>query len=310
MKKHLLMMGVLLTAAFSFSSCLDSDSSSQTHTFSFGGENCFNIVRDIESGDQLISLNPYYRFEYDFTQGTVDVEMSNVQLASGFGGLSFKLPTMKVSFLSNEGFYSSTETNVTPLNTQSSYVFNTFNLRSIPMLRWYNTDIPVWCLNYTVNNRYQVTMYPTKNNYFGTTIATKTNEVGPAANYSGTETGYVVTLNVKDPSKPTATLYVQNSKFSENMPAVNFYVKDLPVSFDGRGYSLHFEGSTFDIYSTANGKKMDDSSISDLVVEATLTSGANINFKCDLGSSYGSYKISSSLGYFIRVDNSLGNATN
>ena len=59
MKKYLLSLGVLISAALSLTSCLGSGSGEQKYTFSYGPSDCFNRVVDNETGTTYIGPVSY-----------------------------------------------------------------------------------------------------------------------------------------------------------------------------------------------------------------------------------------------------------
>lgn len=305
MKKYFLSIGVALAASLSFTSCLESDNNEQTYTFNYGSSDCFNRVLDSETGEYYIGLNPTYSLKMNMTAQTVSIDMSNVKLSSDLNsGFSFRIPELPLKINSSDAFYVASGTNLTPVGQISSnFMFNSFDLHFSPFRAFGTASIPVYNINYTVNNRYVVTTYPTSPVYFGSISAVKTNaEESENAMYSVTndvETYYQIVIN---PEKMTAKLLVYGAKYSEKMKRYNFYVEDLPVVLIEGGYRINTEiDKDYKIKNNSNvvEEKM---SIRNISVLATLKSGATISFDSDLDE-YGKYDVTASLRYLL-YDNS------
>lgn len=305
MKKYLLSIGVALAATLSFTSCLESDNNEQTYTFNYGSSDCFNRVFDNETGEYYIGLSPNYSFKMNMTAQTVSIDMSNIKLSSDLNsGYSFRMPDLALKINSSDAFYVASGNNLTPVGQISSgFTFDSFDLHFSPFRAFGTASIPVYNINFTVNNRYVVTTYPASPVYFGSISAVKTNaESAEEATYSITndvETYYQLVIN---PEKMTAKLLVYGAKYSEKMSRYNFYVEDLPVVLIDGGYRINTEiDKDYKIKNSSNAVE-ENMSIRNISVFATLKSGATITFESDLDE-YGKYDVTARLRYLL-YDNS------
>lgn len=295
MKKYLLTLSAFILTALTFTSCLNSSHTEEIYTSRLGSDECFNYVKDLETGESIITHGASYIFIYNFTEALIDVQISGLQIASNFSGLSFKLPSFKMGADNKKGFYVCSGENITPVNTSENYVFNKFSFRSLPARSYNGVSQPVFCLTFTINNRYQVTVLQKDNMYFGTTNGAAIDGSALESNY---DAAYAVTL---DPNNKKAVLRIYNAKFGPNMMPQTFGVKDLPVEFNSAGYVIREMDKSFPLFDTSN-KTIEGWSISDLSINASLNTGATIAFKCDLGEN-GSFHVNAPLEYLIYPEN-------
>ncbi|MBO5456694.1 MAG: hypothetical protein J6A20_09275 [Muribaculaceae bacterium] len=298
MKKYFLTFCALLATALTFTSCLSTSNSENVYTATLGSAECFARVYDMETQETITTQGASYAFKFNFTDGTIQPEIANLQLAPNFGGLTFKLPPMTLVLDTKKGFYTCSGQNLTPVNAQSSYVFDKFSFKSIPNRAYNNLSQPVYCIDFTLNNRYQVSVYQKNNFYFGTT---KAMAVDGSTNESNEDVAYNVSI---DPNTNKAVLRVYNGKFAPTMGPETFGVKDLPVEFSRNGFLIRTD-KAYSIYDTSN-KDVEGWSMNDLIISAVNGTGANVSFKCVLGEK-GSYVVNASLEYLIYKEN---NSTN
>lgn len=300
MKKYLLSLGVIIAATLSLTSCLGSSNSEQKYTFAYGPNDCFNRVVDNETGESYIGMNPTYNIVFNMTSSQADIDISNLKLDSSYPAISLRLPTLPLKQDPNDGFYTVSGNDIVPQGLTSAYVFSTFNFRSFPF-----RSIPAYVINYTVNDRYDVTVYPTLPTYVGSVSATNLKpEDGkdPVFNLSPDYEGYYQLLI--NPEKMTAMLNVANAKFASGMSRYNFATRDLPVVLTANGFRIETElGKDYNIYSpqsvsSPTATPIPGCTISDIRVYATLRTGATISFTCDLGD-MGKYSVQANLRYLI-----------
>lgn len=272
MKKYLMTLGSVIVAALSLTSCLgDHANDEQKYMTRFGTNESFNRVEDLQTGDVAITNGAMYQFNYNFTAGTVSIEVTSLNLSNGMVGLSFRIPTQELKLDAQKGFYYCTGTDIVPEGAESSYIFNNFSFRSIPNRGYDNASAPVYLLNYTINNRYRVLVISNDNLYFGTTKSTPA-EGGET--YSNTDGVCRIEL---DKDKMTARLTFTRLKVSNPAMAVSFYVKDLPFTVTPNGYSIQQSG----VVTAYNGSNTayEEIEVSDLNVSANIANGANVSFK-------------------------------
>lgn len=300
MKKYLLSLGVLISATLSLTSCLGSGSGEQKYTFSYGPSDCFNRVVDNEAGTTYIGLNPTYNIVFNMTSAQADIDISNLKFSSSNSGITLRLPSLPLKQDPQDAFYTASGMYLTPVGQTSSFVFDVFNFRAFPF-----RVVPAYIINYTVNDRYDVTVYPTLPTYVGSVSATNLEpEDGkdPSFNLTpDTEAYYQLLIN---PENMTAMLNVANAKFADGMARYNFATKGLKVELTSDGYTVATEpGEEYNIYSpqsvsSETATPIPDCSISDIRVNAVLSTGASISFNCDLGD-MGKYSVRAVLRYLI-----------
>ena len=91
MKKYFLTFCALLATALTFTSCLSTSNSENVYTATLGSAECFARVYDMETQETITTQGASYSFKFNFTDGTIQPEIANLQLAPNFGGLTFKL---------------------------------------------------------------------------------------------------------------------------------------------------------------------------------------------------------------------------
>ena len=298
MKKYLLSLGVLISAALSLTSCLGSGSGEQKYTFSYGPSDCFNRVVDNETGTTYIGLNPIYNIVFNMTSATADIDISNLRFSAANSGVTLRLPSLPLKQDIKDAFYTASGMDLSPVGQTSSFVFDVFNFRAYPFRM-----PPVYIINYTVNDRYDVTVYPTLPTYIGSVSATNlAPEEGknPVFNLTpDNEAYYQLLIN---PENMTAMFHVANAKFADGMSRYSFATKGLPVELTADGYSVVTEaGKEYNIYSpqtvsSDTATPIPGCSISDIRVNAILSTGASISFTCDLGD-MGKYSVNAVLRY-------------
>ncbi|MCM1355631.1 MAG: hypothetical protein NC212_04395 [Staphylococcus sp.] len=282
MKKSLLSFGVAAAAAISMTSCLGNSTSDSVSTFNYGNKDCFNRVVDAQTGETSITLNPVYTFRYNFSKESLDAELSNIKLGDGFSSLAFKLIGLSLKQDTKDGFLVSSGRDIIPYGAEQSFVFDTFNLRSLPGRRLGNYSIPVYMLTYTINNRYRVTVYPTTSFFVGSTESMTTNPDATTVSYTdkGGESYYSVQL---DPEKMKAKLLVAGVKFNSTMASQNFTVTNLPLELTANGYKVVSEpGKTYEMVDP-NNKVIANCSIKDININTqSMDYGTTISFRVDL----------------------------
>lgn len=105
-----------------------------------------------------------------------------------------------------------------------------------------------------------------------------------------------------NPENMTAMFHVANAKFADGMSRYSFATKGLPVELTADGYRVVTEaGKEYNIYSpqtvsSDTATPIPGCSISDIRVNAILSTGASISFTCDLGD-MGKYSVNAVLRY-------------
>ena len=298
MKKYLLSLGVLISAALSLTSCLGSGNGEQKYTFSYGPSDCFNRVVDNEAGTTYIGLNPAYNIVFNMTSAQADIDISNLKFSSSNSGITLRLPSLPLKQDPQDAFYTASGMYLTPVGQTSSFVFDSFNFRGYPF-----RSIPAYIINYTVNSRYDVTVYPTLPTYVGSVSATNLEpEEGKNPVFNLNPDGEAYYQLLINPESMTAMFHVSNAKYADGMSRYSFATKGLKVELTSEGYRVATEaGKEYNIYSPQSvssdtATPIPGCTISDLRVNAVLSTGASISFTCDLGD-MGKYSVNTTLRY-------------
>lgn len=306
MKKTLCSISLALISAVMMTSCLDTKETKQELRLDYSGESCFNRVVDRQTGDVLINVNPSYEMKYNMTGTELDFSMSNIQLAAGFSGLSFKLPTLKYDVEKDSYYYLTKATDVVPQGAAGSYIFSDFTLRSIPQRYVDGVLCPVYQINYTVNSRYEVTVYPTNPVLVGTMNSTQTDKESRPVH---TTTNSPVSIIV-DPVTKTARISIVSAEVGPTEGKATLIFKEVPVEITAYGYSIATpEDTEYQIYNT-NNAAMNACKYSNLKLTFVLATG-RAALSCDLDMTsrtnqdvdWGKYHVEMDLGYFFKVDN-------
>ena len=307
-----------LVAAASLTSCLGEDKVEEKGTATYGGASCLNHVTDLQTGEAFVSNTPpSYKFDFNFTEATADIEMSNIQLAQNFSALSFILPTMKAEA---DYYYTKMQgTDLVPTNAASQYVVSKFLARYSNRV-WNGNFYPVYQIAYTINNRYSVSVIPTQLLLFGTTTAYRvpgkdeeTTET-PRYTYRGGEKNYytlqLVTNSIEDATATGAThtlaMRIGNAQFAEAMTQTDIVVDKLPVSITADGFvSKTEEGTTVTVKNYA-GTEVTTAKIADMRIRASVSMATLVEFDivCDgFQGLTGTYHVTANIDNFIIDEN-------
>lgn len=300
MKRHLLALSVAAAGALSLTSCFDHDNDfEQTININYGQNDCFNRVTDLSTGEVTYNLSPSYSFSFESNVNStkVAIGMTNIQLSSDQSGLSFKFPILPVTGNQQDGFIELKKNDLTPDNT-SDYVFTRLDFRALVGYRAYGN---VYNLEYLINGRYQVTVFPREMVYLGTVSSLNLNNNETYTSDPKDPQPYAVKI---DPQKMIASFGVQGVKYGSSMPPATFMVKDLPVTLTATGYTINVAEAQ-KVY-TLTGTEIANSSIKDLRIDATLTQGANISFTLALEDE-DEYRVNAPLRYLSYLKPDQGN---
>lgn len=287
MKKYLLTICLTVASALSFTSCLSDTNTENTYKAILGSNESFARVLDTETMETITTSGAAYSLTFNNTKSTLTFEVSGLLLASNYGGLSFHVPSLPLQVNAKTGFVFAEGKDIIPTGTQGSYVFNDLSVNVLLNRSYENVSHPVYLINYTINDRYKVTVYQKDNYYFCTT---------PSSTTANRE---VMCYNVSiDPIKNTAILRVYNGKFTTNMMTTTFAIKDIPVEFTSNGYILRTTpGEELKVIDTSN-REVEGWSASDINITAVLNGKVTINFNCDLGDQ-GKHSVYNTADYLI-----------
>ncbi|MDE6431735.1 MAG: hypothetical protein K2J28_04625 [Duncaniella sp.] len=298
MKKYLLSLGVIAAATLSLTSCLGSGKNETNYDFTYS--DCFNYVVDRQENTVYIGHSPIYKFVFH-NDLALDMDITNLKLNAD-QTLNLRFPTMSTQISSTDGFTIFTAYNVLPVGAGASYEFDTIKFRGYP---WRSPAI--YDLTYTVNDRYDVTVYPTVLGYYAQATVTNKTEGATDPVFTGKdlEVGtYMITINSE---KMTASLFVMEGKFEKNSyDTERLEVRNLPVTIIDGGFRIVTEpGVTYPVYDyqqASSASALTDYSMSDISLTAYLSTGASLSYNCTLGKNNQgypkNYNVSTTLRYF------------
>lgn len=288
MNKSTLIAALMAPALlFATSSCLSSDNNNkQESTLNYGGNQCFNMVTDNESGDYFISPAPNYTFVLDLINLQGTASMTGIKFGSNGSPLSFKLPAMPLTFDNKDYSYSLKGSLLTPEGVADQYVFNNFNMRVVERTLKLPTGYiyaPIFDISFNVNGRYKFTAFPTAYFLLGDVLAHPTGDDASAKDYKSEDSVVAIALNADktDAAKFTASLWVYDARFSENMSNMTFYAENLPVDITPYGFTIKTEdGQAIKVKDSAG--EIKDCSISNIHVSTSVPSGVtSVDFDVD-----------------------------
>lgn len=296
----------LMCASLGLASCLDTAEPESSGSSTYGGTDCFNYVTDMETGESFLSYNPSYKFNFNYTKATCQVEMTNIQLTRGFSGLSFLLPEIDVTQAYQ--FTKITGTDISPENAAGSYVFTKLDL-SYSNRIWDSAYYPIYNLDYIINSRYYITAIPTTQLVFGTTscVRTSDDEGIPATTWTYTGGEYDIYTLTLSTQAYTGDVRIQAAKFEESMAGINLNFKNIPVSYSHSGFSADLTGVEIKAYDNLDAE-IPNITVSDLKISSNITSGTLITFTIDLSNyntavaDLGIYQVTANLAYYVADD--------
>ncbi|MCM1163746.1 MAG: hypothetical protein NC339_05805 [Muribaculaceae bacterium] len=310
MKKTLKYLSLIAMTALLTTSCLSDDKeNSQKVMLTYGGDQCFNRVVDLETGDEIISGNPSYQMTFEQLNATLDLEMSNIQLSSSYFGMSFKFPTLNYKYDFETAYYYVDAKDLVPTNVGSSYVFSNFSFKMVPTRIVDQRNCPLYLFDYTVNNKYHIVTYPVTTILVGESVAEVYEGVYPSGQtYQNENTDAFVAITI-EPIKKTARITLYNARFEYNMLTRNIVIKDMPVTFTDSGLTLSTaEDQSVKLYTTTD-KEMPDCSASDIALNFNLATGETTfsgHFELydltGVENQQSAYDVKMNLGYLYKVD--------
>lgn len=287
MNKSTLIAALLAPALlFATSSCLSSDNDNrQESTLNYGGNQCFNVVTDSETGETFVSPDPNYTAVLDLINYKGTVSMSGIKFGANGSSLSFKLPEMPLTFSNTDYGYSLKGSLLTPEGVTDQYVFNNFNFgvveRTIKLPSGY-VFAPVYDVNFSINGRYKFTAFPTAYFLLGdVTSRPTTGDDIKDYKYENSVVAIVLNSDKTDASKFTATLWIYDARFSENMSTMTFYAENLPVALTPYGFTITTEEDEAIKVKDLSGE-IKNCNISNIYVYTSVPSGVtSVEFDAD-----------------------------
>ncbi|MDE6370576.1 MAG: hypothetical protein K2K92_03695 [Duncaniella sp.] len=241
---HLLpLLPLVLTA------CVDSETeNTATRIINYGGNMCFNQVVDTQTGEFFNSYSPNYELNLNLTERLVTTSITNMQLSPGNAGVTLRLPALPVNTNTTDVSYEVTGTDIKPEAT-SAYTFDKFRLgvieRYVQGTSAENRYSPVYQITYSVNDRYDINVFPTSYDLIGAISSTPVTAPTPGADSdataraasSGTEStaqAYTVTnilhTMTLDVAKNTATLVIDGVRYADTMSPSLLKINNIPYT--------------------------------------------------------------------------------
>ncbi|MBD5317398.1 MAG: hypothetical protein HDS11_07015 [Bacteroides sp.] len=220
----------ILCAMMAFTSCLNNDSDDTQTTVTRNYTQCFNSVYDNATGEIVLTTQPKYVFNIIYKgDGSIygQISMTNVSLGIDIPYTNFDLPELKFTLTGNSAPVIKA-TDVFPTNLANAHAVTFTEVRLSVLDRVLKNEntlqqeiYTAYSLSFTVNNRYEVTVYPTQYYYFGTT---GTVADADGSEFSTTSPRYAISLN---PQTKKASIDITGAQFVSNMPAMNMTFGDI-----------------------------------------------------------------------------------
>jgi hypothetical protein len=231
--KLLKILPLMLLAALSLPSCVDSDNSDD-NTAVLSINSSVNYISSIDIADNSLQVLPgaNYGATVDMNAATIQLYVNDLQYDANTRAVSFTLPTMQMSTTTSG--WSLDHSEAMTLTTTSNTTVNIsdlkikFNMRS-------NGSENLVSLAFTVDGRYQVKTIFTATQYIGTTTSVDVDAPG-LNSFTSDSPQYLVVI---DKTKMLAQVQVANAKFLDGMPSLGTMVFDeIPMTFTKEGFTF------------------------------------------------------------------------
>lgn len=251
---------VAATAALMTLASCESDGGTSTYTYSVP---TYNLVTDDVAGGEPVVSGSIYKYNFDLMSGkvtmgseiavstgnTVSFMTGSIPYAAGmykpdeqdsqYGEVIF-IKALNAGAESNEEKVSNLECQLT------SFAYVPPEITGLPSVS-YPTGLKYTLMSYNIGQSYRVRTFWHDMTFRGNTTTHYPDKSGSSKTYSNADVLYRVVMNVKE-KKATVILY--NAKLAEEMPnpITNIVLKDLPLAFDGAGFSINAADVTPVIY--------------------------------------------------------------
>lgn len=244
MKKFAFLFAAMIAAA-SFSACNSSeepDSTIATEERSY--TDCFNAIYDPMTGDITI---PDVQTKYVFhiaRKANASVTCRITITSPGIpdvAATTLELPELPFKFDANKFPY----IEATDLAVTNGVTGVNITKLSLRILERYDQNVamgwdyyPVYALSYVVNNRYNVTVYPTRLKLYAETVTTN---LADASSFASSSPTYTLTL---DPAKKEAAFAIDGAQFIQTMPAMNMEFPGIPFTVGSANLTMATDALT------------------------------------------------------------------
>lgn len=295
--KYFIPMAVL---AMSLSSCLDNDNDnepSSTQSWTYG--DCFNVVTTTNEQGYKITKEPRYNFALSIkgAEAKMKISMSNIRLGDDIALSSFDLPALTATQEAVDKPITIVARDIVPENQAASgVIFDNIEVQILNRViqngmsgQW--TASYVYKIRFSVNGKYNVTVFPLTTLLYGTTTSTPVDGGQP---YMSTDTRYAIVMDLTDTANPVANLDITGAKFLAAMPALDMTFPKIPVSFVGNALQLTAANLIPQIKTGSTVTPYPNFPISDLNLGVTPVSGGSLNFNC-VANTHGTFTVNSVL---------------
>lgn len=273
---------------FATSSCsLDQDDPATKTMYSY--TQCFNAITDLGVNTVQCFESPNYGLTL-ISDGTASLLISNLILEKDAAPISIRLQNLKWGVDANKAWTLITG----PEETADGHTISNFNMMLLARLD--KIGGPVYSISYRVDGRYYVCVLPLQTSYFGNTATVAEGQNTPFMSYpTEWNPNYSISL---DPKTMTATIDIIGISFASAMPGMNITISDVPfMPNTAAGYRIATgQGQSF--IPTIKDVPYPSFPISNIAMESTMYSGANLSFDCTAGK-LGNYNVKTTLQYLF-----------
>lgn len=259
----------LVIVSLAIVSCSNGDTDTTSKQYY---SNSFHHVYNVMSGTYKVYDDSEYVFEFNYTDGTADVEIKKIRFADGMPEINMSLEKLKWGY-SNE-FRVISATDVIPVvngEPMQDYLINSVKIEILDRYvgAYYE---PVVNICFLVNNVFKVTAVQENIVYFGQTNVVSTLGENP---FDTNLSIYQVSID----DDLTADIRISGAKFAQGMPSLDMEFEDIPVVVNsGYGYSLACDRLIPEI----NDTPYPNYEISNLSGSGVFSSGLNLSFVCNI----------------------------
>lgn len=240
---HSAMLALALGSAMT--SCLSDGENTITGTDIYA--NGFNVITDRQTGDVSYAENPRYEINWkqDGSRETVALKFANLgipeipdytyefaEVGTGHSGYTYQV-----------SISSATPTNMTSVqfsNIKVSYIRRVVR-QSASSEQMVNRF--VYAISYTVNNRYEVVVYPKTAYCFSKTTTLNLSDPSKVFTVDDYSTAPSYSLSFSTVSKK-CSIKIDQAKFLEGMPALNMVFEDIPFTANANEISYSIDALT------------------------------------------------------------------
>lgn len=271
MKQVLMAISSALVSCMVMTSCIDDDKE-PVNKASYGYKPVFNSVTDLTTGETFYTPDITYQLVLDYTHSTLSMSNSNLQLTSTSSPGSIEINGLSYRLNSDGALFVSAPLASNVISSPSTYKVSDVNVTLLDRFIDGVAYEPLIHIDYTIDDRYLVTVTPQTLYYYGTLTSTN---LTTGDEFTQENVRAIVTL---EPRKGTANLDLKGIKFVQAMP------RTLDMTFPGINFKTNTVGFTLDsdnLIPTISNDPFPAYPISDLSSKANLSTGVMpLEFDC------------------------------